>query len=142
MTDEKGNILRSYSQDRHTYRDNSLLFTRRTSTQFVRKSETYYSNRNCPEILSIFHLTDKNLQDRKHNIYHSVSSDAQYFNMINYPIKSRSPSPLHSLDFDINEKQDMQIKFPKVTPRVKYYRTNKKPFYSVLILSYSYLGYT
>lgn len=125
MTDDK-NITRAYSQDRQVYRHSSISIKRKTSIQSTRIPDNYYSNRNCPEMLSIFALSNKNLEDRKKQIYHSISSDAQYFNMINYQIQSRSATPLPILGLDIDDKQDIQTKLPKVTPRVsiKYFRTH------------------
>jgi hypothetical protein len=113
MTDDKG-ISRTYSQDRQTYRHNSISITRRTSTQSTRTSEKYSSNRNYPEILSVLTLTNKHLEDREKQIYHSLSNNTHYFNTINYPIQSPPTTSVHNLVLE----KDKQPKFPKVTPRV------------------------
>ena len=55
MTDDKG-MVRAYSQDRHIYQHDSISVSRKASIEIKRTSEKYYSNRNCPEIISLFAL--------------------------------------------------------------------------------------
>jgi len=117
MTEEK-DIARAYSQDRHTYRHDTTSIKRRTSTQITRTMENYYSNRNCPEILSLFALTNKQLDNRKNQIRHSISNDTHYFNMINYPIQSPPATPMPNLLLENDNQQEKQTKFPKVKPKV------------------------
>ena len=139
MTDNKG-MARTYSQDRQIHRNNSISVTRKQSIQYSRTSENYYSNRNCPEILSLFALTNRRLDNRKNEIYNSISNDIHYLNMINYPIQSPPRTPMLNPQTEnsltetkfpkltsslnhLSENDDKQTKLSTVTPRV---RTLKK----------------
>jgi hypothetical protein len=122
MTDDR-DIVRGYSQDKQIYRHDSISMKTNSLTQYRRTSENYYSNRNCPEIISLFALTNRHLDNREKQIYHSVSNDTHYFSRINYPIQSSAPTPIPNLVLENNNQQDKQLKFPKVTPRV-----NRKDF--------------
>jgi len=134
MADDKG-IARAYSQDRQIYRNDLISIKRKTSTQITRTTENYYSNRNCPEILSLFAITNKQLDNRKNQIYHSTSNDTHYFNMINYQIQSPPATPILNLVLENDNQQDKQTKFPKVTSKI-----SRKPFEKMQIycLDYSY----
>lgn len=115
MTDDRS-IVRAYSQDRQTYRHNSISVNRKSSIEIQRTSENYYSNRNCPEILSVFAFQNRHLDGRQKQIYQSASNNEHYFNMINYPIQSRTATPNLVLQ-NINT-EEKETKLPKVTSRV------------------------
>jgi hypothetical protein len=111
MTDR--NIsLRGSSQDRPTYRHTSISIDTNTLTKINIKSENYYSNRNCPEMLSLFASKNKRLDYRVNQIHNS--NDVHNFQTINYSIESSPTSPIPNQGLE-NDKQPM---FPKVTPRV------------------------
>jgi len=115
MTDNR-DVIRGYSQDRRIHRRENISDKANSSIKLNLTSENYYTNRNCPEILSSFDLTNRNSDER---IYHSITSDTHHFTMINYPIQS-SPSALTSSNLALNNKskQDKEPMFPKLTPRV------------------------
>jgi hypothetical protein len=95
MTDDRS-IVRAYSQDRQTYRHNSISVNRKSSIEIQRTSENYYSNRNCPEILSVFAFQNRHLDGRQK--------------------QSRTATPNLVLQ-NINT-EEKETKLPKVTSRV------------------------
>ena len=118
MTDDKA-IVRGHSQDRLTYRHPTIaMVKKKTSMELYRQSADYYSNRNCPEILSLFALQQKHLEEREKRIYQSSSNDEHYFNMINYSLQSPSPTSQSSLSFENpNSNNNKRAVFPQVQPR-------------------------
>jgi len=115
MTDNR-DIIRGYSQERRIYRRENISDKANSSIKLNLTSENYYSNRNCPEILSSFDLTNRNSDER---IYHSITSDTHHFTKINYPIQSSPSAPtMSNLALNNKNKQDKEPMFPKLTPRV------------------------
>jgi hypothetical protein len=129
MSDRKI-TLRAYSQDRENYRRQNRSMDTKISTNYNKTSDNYYSNRNCPEMLSIFALTNKSLDHRVKEIYRSTANDNYNFHMINYPIESPSTSPIPNLESE----NDKQPKLPILTPRV-----NIKDLYLSLFFWYCFL---
>lgn len=129
MTDGR-DVVRGYSEDRYVYRHNSIsAANQQPSKSFRNRGENYYSNRNCPEILSVFALQQRCSNDREKEIYYSFSSnDDHYFNMINYPIESssRTPLPNSKLLNDISQTTIQETKFPQLTTRVSIDETSVK----------------
>jgi hypothetical protein len=123
MTDDRG-VVRAYSQDRQIYRHNSISMKRKTSIEIQRTSKNYYSNRNCPEIISLLALQNRHLENQEKRIYNSASNDEHYYNTINYPLQSRTSTPAPNLILQNVHSKDKEIKLPKVTSRV-----NIKHFY-------------
>ena len=120
MTDDRDTV-RAYSEERYVYRQNSLPAKRQLSTPFRNTGDNYYSNRNCPEILSLFALQQRHSKDREKEIYYSFSSnDDHYFNTINYPIQSPAltPIPISTLPNETSQAPSKETKFPQLTPRV------------------------
>ena len=118
MTEDR-NVVRAYSEERHVYRHNFSSAKRQLSTSFQSTGENYYSNRNCPEILSLFALQQRRSNDREKEIRYSLTAnDDHHFNMINYPIQSPAMTPIPALPNDISQATIKETKFPQLTSRV------------------------
>ena len=123
MTDDK-DAARAYSKDGQVYRHNPLSLRRQVPAPFRHTGDNYYSNRNCPEILSVLSLQQRQSKDREKEIYYSYSSsnDDRYFNMLNYPIQS-PPPPIIPIRTSISHNEDFEVKMketklPQLTHRV------------------------
>ena len=119
MTDDRS-MIRGYSQDRHIYRHDSISVSRKASIEITRKSDNYYSSRNCPELISLFALQNRKLDNREKRIYNSNASEEHYFKTVNYPIQSRTATPAPNLIQQNIHFEDKETKLPKVTPRVSF----------------------
>lgn len=135
MTDER-DAVRAYSEDGQVYRHNPLPLRRQTPAPFRHTGDNYYSNRNCPEILSVFSLHQRQAKDREKELFYSFSSsnDDHYFNTINYPIRSPTPPSL-LIPISQNDDRESRVKdtkFPELTPRVHLKKFSSRLKTSVL----------
>jgi hypothetical protein len=116
MTDDR-DIVHAYSQDRQRYRHRSLSIKTRTSASINVTSENYYTNRNCPEMLSLFALSNKKFDNREKQTIRSSTNDRHNFHLINYEFQPPSTPHMISIPMD-NDIKDKQPILPTLTPRV------------------------
>lgn len=118
MADDR-NVIHGYSKDRRIYQHKNISDKANTTTKLDFTSEKCCAKRNCPEVLSLFVLTNKDSKEREKRIYQSMTSDTNDFGMINYPLQSSSSIRTNSnLAVDNQNKQNKEPMFPKLTPRV------------------------
>ena len=100
---ERKSSIRDYFQDGQSLRKKSISTTMNIT-----------STRNRPEMLSLFAITNKQLEKKEEQIIHPTSNDTYNFHLINYQIQSPPPSPPPSSELQNNNHPIL----PKLTPRV------------------------